>query len=139
MKKAFISTITLSLLLVLLFVTGCSDDNVVGLARDLQGSWGTTAIEGPPPEYEINASVSTFTFNENGTYAWFLDAPPWYDRTDYGNYTLSGDTLFLNGGVLEYSGFTHQPGSYLILDRSGDFFSFRDADNDKWTYQWLSE
>ncbi len=106
----------------------------------LTGSWGATTIEGSlDPQgnpLQVDASVSTWTFNADGSYTWFLHAPPWYDISGSGNCTLNGSDLSVDGIIADtlirsYSNKTIP----LTISQTGNTFSFLDEDGDRWVYE----
>lgn len=100
-------------------------------------SWGSIEIEGAinadGSPRAVDASTSTWTFRQDGTYTWFLFAPPFYDLNGNGTYTFRGDTLLVSGIVANLL-IGEIPQNYLILTFGNDTFSFRDDDGDRWTY-----
>ena len=103
----------------------------------LVGQWGTTEIEGAinadGTPRTVDASTSTWTFREDGTYDWFLHAPPFFDLDGTGTFTHSRDTIFVTG-IVQLALSTPSP-YVLITDVTNDRFRFRDNEGDRWTYE----
>ncbi|MBN1765519.1 MAG: hypothetical protein JW860_09705, partial [Sedimentisphaerales bacterium] len=109
---------------VLAAMTDCCSDEL-----SLVGTWAVSAIQGAPGK--VNAANSTWTFYENGTYAWFLYYQGYYDLDEYGSYTLSEDILTVNSDSI-MAVILGSESTPITLKK--DNFTFRDEDNDKWTY-----
>ena len=101
---------------------------------NIVGTWYATRIDGSlDPEgnpLEVTGDVSTWVFNSDGTYSWFLHAQPYYYLDDTGTYTYENERIVLNGMVSELpaKGYIECP----INSRS---FTFLDDDNDRWIYE----
>ncbi len=116
----------------LLVGLGCSDDDPPGMISE----WSAVLIEGAlDPDGNLHEQVdgtwSKIAFRDNGTYTWFLDAPPWYDLSGEGSYTTVPDSGFIrigSGPILAYLGVS----KFDIP--SNDSLTFVDDDNDRWTY-----
>jgi|GEM_PF-2808526 len=129
-----------------LFSLGCvlacssNDSMTAPVDFELSGSrWAATEIEGaidrngnPLP---IDGSVSTWTFNSDGTYSWFLRALPFFDLSGGGVYNLNGNVLTVSG-IIANTLFSETSGSEdsITLSISDNAFSFRDEDGDRWSY-----
>jgi hypothetical protein len=101
---------------------------------DIVGTWEVTSIEGAPP---VDGSNSTWTFNADGTYQWFLLLPPFFDMSGGGNYSITGTTLTCDGTIASLYG---EPSTSLVLTPSNNdnTFSMLDPDGDRWTYNRIS-
>lgn len=98
----------------------------------LVGTWAVTDIEGAP--VSVDGSNSTWTFRENGTYAWFLLVSGFFDLDGGGSYSLDGRTLILSG-VVANTVLEAIPDGRVQLSFGSDTFSFRDDEGDRWTYR----
>ena len=103
----------------------------------LVGQWGTTEIEGAinadGTPRTVDASTSTWTFNDAGTYQWFLHAPPFFDVDGGGTYRHVADTIFVTGIVQTA---LSTPQAFVIMtDVTESRFRFRDNEGDRWTYE----
>lgn len=113
-----------------LFLTSVS----ISYGSNIVGTWYATRIDGSlDPEgnpLEVTGDVSTWVFNSDGTYSWFLHASPYYYLDDTGTYTYENELIVLNGmvSVLPAKGYIECP----INSRS---FTFLDDDNDRWIYE----
>lgn len=111
----------------------------IGQELELAGQWAATEIQGAVDAsgnpLSIDGSVSTFTFNADGTYQWFLHAQPSFNLEGAGTYSLNGATLTVTG-VIADTLFSETSGNeYAIsLTLGADTFSFRDEDRDRWSY-----
>ena len=92
---------------------------------DIVGSWELTAIG----EDVRSGSNSTWTFKANGTYDWSLSIPPLYDWQGTGAYTVSNDTVYVDGVISD----TGTP--FVVVTLGNGTFSFLDDEADKWIYQ----
>jgi len=107
--------------------------------QELVGQWAATEIEGAIDAsgnpLAINGSVSTLTFNANGTYRWFLHAQPFFNLDGSGAYSLNGNTLTVTG-IIANTLFFETPGNddAIPLTFGNDTFSFRDEDGARWRY-----
>lgn len=135
MRRLTATTLSVLLLIPALLATGCdsaeegSDTPPEGFT--LVGTWAVTSIEGAPGA--VDASNSTWTFRENGTYSWFLDLPP-FDLAGGGTYDLVGGTLTVSG-IVASTVISESPDGRIPLSFGDGTFSFRDDDGDRWTYR----
>lgn len=131
--------VIIKILLAVFIFSSCSGSSINSSEPlELSGfSWGSIEIEGAinadGSPRAVDASTSTWTFRQDGTYTWFLFAPPFYDLNGGGTYTFRGDTLLVSGIVANWL-IGEIPQNYLILTFGNDTFSFRDDDGDRWTY-----
>ncbi|MEA3478947.1 MAG: hypothetical protein U9R60_12250 [Bacteroidota bacterium] len=101
---------------------------------NIVGTWYATRIDGSlDPEgdpLEVTGDVSTWVFNSDGTYFWFLHALPYYYLDDTGTYTYENEWIVLNGRVsaLPAKG-------YIECPTNSRTFTFLDGDNDRWIYE----
>lgn len=102
---------------------------ILSAADQLVGTWDVTSIQGAPGR--VNGSNSTWTFNANGTYSWFLLYLPDYDVSDSGSYSFDGKTLTVTGAMANQL----ISGNSVDLTIKNDTFSFRDMDGDRWVYK----
>jgi len=110
--------------------TGCEEDkNPTPPPEpfDIVDVWEVTEIEGAPP---VSASNSTWTFNANGTYEWFLLLAG-HDWTSEGNYSLEETTLTCDGFITIVTGTEEIE---ITISNNNNTFSFLDGDGDRWTY-----
>ena len=138
-KNRMSLVIAIPVYFICLILMSCSD-NPINLSDplELRGfSWGSIEIEGAinadGSPRTVDASTSTWTFRQDGSYTWFLFAPPFFDLNGVGNYVLEGDTLFVSG-IVANTLIGETPQNYLLLTFGSDTFSFRDEDGDRWTY-----
>ncbi|MCP4708077.1 MAG: hypothetical protein GY869_05595, partial [Planctomycetes bacterium] len=103
--------------------------DVVSATDQLIGTWEVTSIQGAPGK--VNGSNSTWTFNANGTYSWFLFYPGYYDVSDSGSYSFDGTTLTVTGQIA----YQLINGDSVDLTFKKGTFSFRDMDGDRWVYK----
>ena len=103
--------------------------NILSAADQLVGTWEVTSIQGAPGK--VDGSNSTWTFNANGTYNWFLFYPMYYDEWDSGSYSFDGQTLTVTGGMANQL----INGNSVDLTIKNDTFSFRDTDGARWVYK----
>ena len=119
----------------------CGDDGIEPITEEeLVGQWAATEIEGaidanldPLP---IDGSVSTWTFNADGTYEWFLNAPPFFTFDGAGTYSLSGNILTVTG-IIANTLFSETAGNEDAISLTfgtSTTFSFRDEDDAQWRY-----
>ena len=101
-------------------------------STDLQGSWELIALEGSPAG--VNASNSIWTFNNDGSYDWFLNLAP-YNLQGSGNYNLEGLALFVDGLVSSTVNAASDYPNILLLAFENNTFSFVDDNGDRWTYR----
>ena len=123
-------SIILSVILITILSLGCSEDKspiVPEDTFDIVGVWEVTEIEGAPP---VDGSNSTWTFNSNGTYTWFLRLLN-FDLNSEGNYSLEGTTLTCDGFIEVVMGTTE---INITISNNNNTFSCLDADGDRWTY-----
>ena len=109
------------------------DDSPTGPVEgfDIVGSWALTKLEGAPGS--VSAENSTWVFNSDGTYTWFLKYAPYFDETDNGNYSINDNILTLSGGIpMIVAGETD---ALTLTIESVSTFSFKDDEGDKWTYE----
>ena len=103
------------------------------------GQWAATEIEGAidatGDPLEIDGSVSTWIFNADGTYQWFLHAAPFYTFDGAGTFSLSGDVMTVTG-IVANTLFSETTGNEdaITLTFGNNTFSFRDEDGDRWRY-----
>ncbi|MFC1556611.1 hypothetical protein ACFL6I_03345 [candidate division KSB1 bacterium] len=117
--------------LFMVVLAGCSDDDnpaAPAATFDIVGSWAVTEIEGAPP---VDSSNSTWIFNADGTYEWFLFFEDIFDLNAEGNYTLNGITLTCDGDIADI---TETTTINLTVSNNNNTFSFLDGDGDRWTY-----
>lgn len=116
----------------LLVSFGCSDD-----PPEVISEWSAILIEGAlDPDSvlheNVDSSWSKIVFRDNGTYTWFLDAPPWFDLSGEGTYTAVPDSGLIrigSGPILAYLGVTR-----MDQQAGSDTLTFLDDDSDRWTY-----
>lgn len=107
--------------------------------RELVGQWVATAIQGAIDAngnpLSIDGSVSTWTFNKDGTYHWFLHAEPHFNLEGEGTYSSSGDILTVTG-IIANTLFSETPGSEeaIPITYGTNAFIFKDEDGDQWNY-----
>jgi hypothetical protein len=115
--------------------TTSSDSDVIGcnLPSELEGPWDATLIEGAlDPDGNplvVDGSVSSLEFFCDGTYTWFLNAPPWYDLNSGGNVIFSDSTLYFTGALNDFLGVPTV--NYSVGDTD---ITFLDEDGDRWRY-----
>ena len=138
----FLRHFTVAGLLSISFALACSSNDSITAPVDfeLSGSrWAATEIEGaidpsgnPLP---IDGSVSTWTFNSDGTYSWFLRALPFFDLSGRGTYNLNGNVLTVSG-IIANTLFSETSGNEdaITLSIGADTFSFRDEGGARWSY-----
>lgn len=101
------------------------------------GTWCATRIDGSlDPNGNplvVTCDVSTWVFNSDGTYTWFLHAPPYYNVDDTGTYTYENERITLNGAVSQLP-----VDGYIEFPEGSTSFTFLDDDDDRWVYE-LSE
>jgi len=121
-------------------LTNCSGSSTEPLTeQELVGQWAATeiqgAIDGNGNPLPINGSVSTWTFNANGTYQWFLHAQPIFNFDGTGTYSLNGKVLTVTG-IIANTLFSETSGNddAISLTFGTDTFSFRDDGSDRWSY-----
>ena len=122
-------SIILSVILITILSLGCSEDKspiVPEDTFDIVGVWEVTEIEGAPT---VDGSNSTWTFNSDGTYTWFLMLLN-FDFNSEGNYNLDGTTLTCDGFIVVVMGTTE----INITISNNNTFSVLDGDGDRWTY-----
>lgn len=132
---------SLALLVILIAsLISCSDSGIEPITeQELVGKWAATEIEGAIDAngnpLAINGSVSTWTFNADGTYRWFLNALPFFDFDGTGTYSLNGNTLTVTG-IIANTLFFETAGNEdaISLTFGNNSFSFRDEDGDRWSY-----
>ena len=113
---------------------GTCDPNPCPAPTSLLGEWCATRIDGAlDPEGNplvVTCTVSKWTFRADGTYSWYLHAPPWYTWDDSGTYVYANDRITFNGDVSELpaEGFVDCP-------TGASSFTFLDEDGDRWIYQ----
>jgi hypothetical protein len=128
-----------------IFLIGClmsckSNSTESTSSIDLVGQWEATEIQGAIDAngnpLNVDGNVSTWTFNSNGTYRWFLHALPWYDLNGTGTYNLNGATLTVDGIIANtlYSRTTGKDDA-IKLTIGTNTLSFRDEDGDRWSYK----
>ncbi len=120
-------SIILSMILITILSFGCSEDKspiVPEDTFDIVGVWEVTEIEGAGP---VDGSNSTWTFNSDGNYTWFLELDP-YHLNAAGDYNLDGKALYCE----VFSAIVGQ--STVNITTSEHTFSFLDGDGDRWTY-----
>ena len=127
-------------LLAIVLSASCSGSTIAPTTLlNLAGQWVATEIEGAVDAngnpLTITGSVSTWTFNTNGTYSWFLHALPFFNFDGTGTYTLDGNRLTVTG-IIANTLFSETPGSTDVIPLTiGDgTFSFRDEEGDRWSY-----
>ena len=135
-----------SILVIALLGAGCSDSPsptsqmTSGSTGFLEGQWCATEIEGAADPYyrpQQPCAVSTWTFNGDGTYQWFLHASPYYVLDGSGTYSLDGTALTVSG-IIADTLFSYTMGSQDVLSLevvSDDMIRFRDEDHDRWTFE----
>jgi len=97
------------------------------------GSWGLASIGAMSGD----SSNSTWTFHLDGTYEFFFVAEPLYPyQSGTGNYSLTGNTLYVDGIVANnvIAGNTVN----LAIGANNNTFSFPDDEGDIWTYARIS-
>lgn len=110
-----------------------------GTEEELIGQWAATEIQGAIDAsgnpLSIDGSVSTWTFNTDGTYQWFLHAQPQFNLNGTGTYSSNGDILTVTG-IIADTLFSETSGSEdaISLTFGANAFSFRDEDGDQWSY-----
>jgi hypothetical protein len=109
----------------------------------LVGTWGLVNLEGIPEDVGgpsgVDASNSTWTFHSDGTYDWFFyfDRGTFsYDEQSNGHYSLSGNSLSLDGPIVdELLSSSTIP---ISFSNNNTTFIIADDDGDHWTYSKLS-
>lgn len=132
-----------SLALVVILIASlisCSGDGTEPITeQELVGQWAATEIEGAIDAngnpLAINGSVSTWTFNADGTYQWFLHAQPFFNLDGTGTYSLSGNILTVTG-IIASTLFSATTGNEdtISITFGSNTFSFRDEDGSLWRY-----
>lgn len=132
-------SIAIGLVLLGCLLNSCKKNPSEPSSIDLPGQWVATEIEGAIDAngnpLKIDGNVSTWIFNSDGTYQWFLHARPFYYLDGTGTYSLNGKTLTVDG-VIANSLFSRTAGTkdVISLTLGTDKFSFRDEDGDRWSY-----
>ena len=125
----------------LIALSASCSENVTGptVPLDLPGQWLATEIEGAIDAngnpLTITGSVSTWTFNADGTYRWFLHALPFFDLDGGGTYSLDGNRLTVTG-IIANTLFSETSGStdVISLTIGNGTIRFPDEDGDQWSY-----
>lgn len=112
--------------------SGDSESDTPPEGFTLVGAWEVRSIEGAP--VSVDGSNSTWTFRQDGTYAWFLLVPDFFDLDGGGTYSLDGGTLTLSG-IIANTVLPESSGGRVQLSFGSDTFSFSDAEGDRWTYR----
>jgi hypothetical protein len=132
----------------ILAAPGCGGDSTGGTMGGgdfgdpdiVVGQWCVIEIEGAAPPFDLPqqpCAVSTWTFNADGSYQWFLHASPFFVLDGAGTYSLSGSALTVSG-IIADTLFSSTPGNLDVVPleiTSPELFRFRDEDQDRWTYQ----
>ena len=125
----------------MLCAVGCSDDGqsgqddggatkqdaIAACPTDLVGTWGATKIGSAPT---VDASNSTWVFKSDGSYSWCLKLGP-YNLDGTGTFKQNGASVTVDGEILKVVAASPM----MLFDCGTDSFSFRDDENDAWTYQ----
>lgn len=107
-----------------------SDYSIVGIwcANRIDGSLDP---DGNP--LVVTGDVSSWIFNRDGTYTWFLYAPPYYDVADTGKYEYKNQKITFDGQISQLLA-----NGYIECPENSTSFTFLDYGGARWTYE-LSE
>lgn len=122
------------------FIVSCNNSSTEPNSDiDLVGQWEAIEIEGAIDAngnpLAVDGTVSTWIFNSNGSYQWFLHALPFFDLNGTGTYNLNGNVLNVDG-IIANTLFSETSGNEdaISLTIGTNTFSFRDEDGDRWKY-----
>ena len=128
MDRTFNKITQFFLMTTVIFWISCSDDSgTSSTSIDITGSWEVASIGST----SVNALNSIWTFNEDGTYNWFLLYGQ-FDLYSEGDYSLSGETLTVTGFIRNLVGGSDK--IFITVSNNDNTFSWVDSDGDRWVY-----
>jgi len=105
----------------------------------LSGVWEAVEIQGALDAsggpLQVDGTVSTLTFSDDGTYTWFIHAPPFSDLDGNGTYRLDGSTLFVTGILTQLVSGNPQNDRLELTFNGDSSVSFFDDEADRWSYE----
>lgn len=131
-----------SIIIIMLFIfaifSSCSkksSNSVVDVkSASIVGTWCATRIDGAIDAngnpLVITCDVSTWIFKGDGTYSWFLHAPPYYNLDYTGTYKYENEKITLTGPVAQLPA-----DGYIQCSKGSSTFTFLDSDSDRWIYE----